>query len=191
MDLKKILFFLAVPGMMLLAGCEAFQQAWDEALHPEEQDSNGEGFFSEYKPKYVLNFNQLVRYPRAGDLETKIRTFEGKEIWINTNPNMTSRHIRQIRMTPRLDAKTYNLALQLSDTGARIWTMMALQGPGDSFALMLDGHYFCSFVPAPLADEDANWVMIDYPFDEVTAKGLVKYSRKNYDHFNPSATSLW
>ena len=37
MDLKKILFFLAVPGMMLLAGCEAFQQAWDEALHPEEQ----------------------------------------------------------------------------------------------------------------------------------------------------------
>ena len=36
-----------------------------------------------------------------------------------------------------------------------------------------------------LPDVDANWVVIGYPFDEVTAKGMEKYAKKNYKHLNP------
>jgi len=28
-------------------------------------------------------------------------------------------------------------------------------------------------------------VVISYPFDEVTAKGMEKFSKKNYKHLNP------
>ena len=63
---------------------------------------------------------------------------------------------------------------------------MALKYQDEKVALFLDNHYIGSFTPEPLADEDSEWVAIRYPLDEVTARGVEKYARKNYKNYNPS-----
>ena len=71
------------------------------------------------------------------------------------------------------------------DSGVRIWTMLAQQFSEEPLVMLIDDYYQCSFCPRPLSDVDTNWVVISYPFDEVTAKGMEKYAKKNFQHLNP------
>ncbi len=174
---------------LVLAGCESFETAWSEAL---ASSGGNVSWGEEYKPKYVLSLFQIVDYPRAGDLEAEISTFDGKKIWINTNQFFSSKHVKDIKLLPRVDRPDcFDLALQLDERGCRIWTMMALEFREKQVAMTIDKYYQCSFNPEPLATEETNWVTIKYPFDKVTATGLQKHAKKNYKHYNPSPTSLF
>ena len=124
--------------------------------------------------------------PAMRELERQIVTFEGKRLWINTNQFLSSRHVQEIRKMPRADVPgAYDLALKLSDSGVRIWTMLAQQFSQEPMIMLIDDYYQCSFNPQPLADVDTNWVVISFPFDEFTAKGMEKYAAKNFKHLNP------
>lgn len=188
--MKKTLQHLLCGAVLLLAGgCEIMQEAWEESMNPEagSMGRSGNWFSEDYKPRYLFALYAPVKYPRGlRDLERQISTFEGKKLWINTNQFLSSRHVREIRKMPRTDVPgAYDLALRLSDPGTRIWTMLAQQFRHEPIIMLIDDYYQCSFNPQPLADEDSNWVVISYPFDEVTAKGMEKYAEKNFKHLNP------
>ncbi len=183
----KFVWMLTMAAMTaLLCGCEAIEDAWNESTS--KDDDSGFSFFGEpYTPKYVIAFFEEVRYPRAGELEQEVTTFDGRKLWINTNQLMSSKHIREVKLEQRIDQPDrYDLKLRLTESGCRIWTLMALKYQDEKVALFLDNHYIGSFNPEPLADEDAEWVAIRYPLDEVTARGVEKYARKNFKNYNPS-----
>ena len=181
----RIFQYAAVLLLAFCAGCETFEEAWNESMN---SSSGGSWFSEEYKPKYRFGLFAQVQYPRGlRDLERQITTFEGKKLWINTNQFLSSAQVQEIRRIPRADVeKTYDLALKLNDTGVRIWTMLAQQFSQEPLVMLIDEYYQCSFCPRPLPDVDTNWVVISYPFDEVTAKGMEKYAKKNYHHLNPT-----
>lgn len=190
MFLRKMLMISTAAVLLLgIAGCEAFSDAWKDAMNPETSKSS---WGEEYKPKFVMTLFQIVDYPRAGDLEAEISTFDGKKVWINTNQFFSSKNIKDIKLLPRADQPdTYDLALQLDERGVRMWTIMAIDFRDKKVAMMIDKYYEGSFSPQPLASEDATWVVIKYPFNQVTAAGLQKFAKKNYEFFNPSPTSFF
>ncbi len=178
---------IALATLPLMNGCDEFKEAWEDAMTPTKS-----AFGEEYQPKYVMSLYQVVKYPRAGDLEAEISTFDGKKLWINTNQFFSSKQIKDIKLIPRTDRPDcYDLALQLDERGSRIWTMMSLQFRDDPVAMLIDKYFQCTFNPQPLDSDEESWVVIKYPFDQVTAQGLQKYAKQNYKYFNPSATSLF
>ncbi|MBR4956595.1 MAG: hypothetical protein IKZ31_02450 [Lentisphaeria bacterium] len=183
---RCLLLVLAAAVVLLAGGCDTVREAWEESMNTSGGRS-GDWFSDEYKPKYLFALYAPVKYPRGlRELERQIVTFEGKRLWINTNQFFSSRHVLEIRKMPRTDVPgAYDLALRLSDSGVRIWTMLAQQFNHEPMIMLIDNYYQCSFNPQPLADVDTNWVVISYPFDEVTAKGMEKYAGKNFKHLNP------
>ncbi len=184
---KALRLFAAAAALLAVTGCETLNEAWEEALTPSKST-----FGEEYQPKYVLALYQVVKYPRAGDLEAEISTFDGKKLWINTNQFFSSKQVKDIKLLPRADRPDcYDIALQLDERGSRIWTMMSLQFRDEPVAMMIDKYFQCTFNPQPLDSDEETWVVIKYPFDQVTAHGLQKYAKQNYKYFNPSPTSLF
>lgn len=185
---KSILYStLLLAALAVLTGCETLSDAWDEAMKP-STSSWGE----KYKPRYVLGFFQIVKNPRAGDLEAEISTFDGRKIWINTNQFLSSKNIKEIKALPRVDRPDcFDIALNLDDRGCLIWSSLAAEFREKPIVLMADNFFQCTFIPQPLGAVDETWVVIHYPFDEVTAKGMEKFGKTNYKHFNPSPTSLF
>jgi hypothetical protein len=183
--------FFAAAIVLFAAGCDTIREAWEESMNSSGGSTgrSGDWFSEEYKPKYLFALYAPVKYPRGlRDLERQIVTFEGKRLWINTNQFLSSRHVQEIRKMPRADVPgAYDLALRLSDSGVRIWTMLAQQFSQEPLIMLIDDYYQCSFNPQPLSDVDTNWVVISFPFDEVTAKGMEKYAAKNFKHLNPPA----
>ena len=185
--MRSFRYAAAVLLLAFCAGCETLEEAWNESMNSSSGSSGGSWFSEDYKPKYLFGLFATVKYPRGmRELEREITTFEGKKMWINTNQFLSSRHVQEIRKMPRADVeRTYDLALKLSDTGVRIWTMLSQQFSQEPLVMLIDDYYQCSFCPRPPADVDENWVVISYPFDEVTAKGMEKYAKKNFKHLNP------
>ncbi len=184
----KIFFrSLMMAAVLGLCGCEQFQEAWEEAT-TQKESSWGQS----YEPKYVMGMFQIVKYPRAKDLESEITTFTGEKIWINTNQFFSSKNVKEIKLIPRADRPdAFDLSVRLDDRGMRLWTVMAQEFRGREVVLMIDGVYQCRFEPLPLKSDEDEWAVIRYPFDEVTANALVKYAKKNYGHFNPSPSRLF
>ena len=182
---RCLLLVLAAAVVLLAGGCDTVREAWEESMNSSAR--GGDWFGEAYKPRYLFALYTPVKYPRGlRELERQIVTLEGKRLWINTNQFFSSRHVLEIRKMPRTDVPgAYDLALRLSDSGVRIWTMLAQQFNHEPMIMLIDNYYQCSFNPQPLADVDTNWVVISYPFDEVTAKGMEKYAGKNFKHLNP------
>ena len=55
--------------------------------------------------------------------------------------------------------------------------------------IALDNRFAGTFVPASLDDGAKDWVKLRIGVDVYTAKGIVKFARKNYDYYNPEAKS--
>lgn len=186
---KPLLLLVAAVSIVLFAGCEAWREAW------EESGSSGIGWFEKYEPKYIVGVFRIVKYPRGNsDMERELSTIDGRTMYINTIQMISSKNFQEIRVLPRGDRPDrYDIRVRLDERGQRLWALMAAEYRGRELALMIDSIYYGNFMPQQLESESESWVTItmDRPFDEVTAAGLQKYSKKNYEHFNPSATSLF
>ncbi|MDD5697095.1 MAG: hypothetical protein PHH77_00610 [Victivallaceae bacterium] len=168
---KRFLLSAAAAAAMLIAGCEIL----DEAMTPKP------------KNRYVLSFHQIIKYPRAKDLEQKIVTFDGREIWINANQFFSSHNIEQVKLIPRRDKKDfYDLSLKLDYPGILKWIQLSMHFRNQPMALLIDGRFYEFYTPEHLTDENDEWVLLTGPFDKVTAQGIQKYARKNYITFNPN-----
>jgi hypothetical protein len=178
---------LAFAALLVLAGtgCESIDLTWEEVLSGKMQDKKKE-------VKYVLTVHKFVKYPRANNLEQEITTFDGRKLWINTNFFIHSNHIMDVKLIPRDGKKDfYDLELKLDRKGAMKWLQMTLHFRGQPMAVLIDGMYYRTFVPEKLTTEDDEWVLLEGPFDAVTAKGIKKYAKINYNIFNPDPNALF
>ncbi len=188
--MTKLKFFVIIPLLamtVLFCGCEQFAEAWEEAL------SGAGGGESSYEPRYVITICGEVQYPRAGEMEMEINTFDGKRLWIKRIPILTSTNIQEVTLVPNTSKPNhFDLVLKLTSRGAMLWSQMVGQYQETPVVLLIDGVYQCRFIPRPLKDDESLYAIIPGPFDSVTANGVQKYSKKNQETMNPSPTRpLW
>jgi hypothetical protein len=179
--MKKCFILLILSIFVVLSGCETLDLSWKDIM---DADADSDfSFGQEYEPKYVLTFHQVVKYPRATLLEKKIATYDGRELWINTNYFLSSKNIKDIKLKKRPSSGLYDLVLELDRRGRMQWDLLSLNFRGQKMALLIDGVYYRKITPAVIAGE-GSYVVLHGPFDTVTAKGINKYGKDNYEHYN-------
>ncbi|MBS1453376.1 hypothetical protein FYJ85_06715 [Victivallaceae bacterium BBE-744-WT-12] len=179
------LFILLAAG-----GCEAFKEAWEEAMDPEAETTDNPNS-PEFKRKYVVHLNAIVKYPRAGELEREINTFDGKTIWINTNQLFSSKNIRDAKAVARPgNPEIFDLQFKVDRFGKLQWQLLSGNHNDEPVALVVDGVYFASFYPEPADDDASSWVTLRVGINPVTARGIARNAKKNYTNLNPD-TSSW
>jgi hypothetical protein len=179
--MKKYFVLLTLPILLLLVGCETLDLSWDEIM--DGGDSSDFSFTEKYEPKYVLTFHQVVKYPRATLLEKKIATYDGRELWINTNYFLGSKNIKEVMLKKRPNSGLYDLVLSLDRRGRMQWDLLSLNFKGQKMALLVDGVFYRKITPTVINDE-STMVILRGPFDTVTATGIQKNSKKNFEHYN-------
>jgi len=172
---KKILLLSSITFTLFLCGCEILEDTSQE----------------ERPTKYVLSFHEVIKYPRSHDSERKVVSFDGKEYWINANQFFHSRHVEQAKLIPSPDREGYyDLSLKIDYSGAIKWVQVSMNFQHKKMALLIDGYFYTLYTPDCLTSEDDKWILLKGPFDPITAKGIVKYARKNYIFFNPRKAGL-
>ncbi|QSH42465.1 hypothetical protein P0136_02625 [Lentisphaerota bacterium ZTH] len=168
-------------------GCEAVDLTWEEILGTKtKQNEFG------HQPKYVISLHQIVDYPRAREIEKRITTFDGKEIFININQFFSSSDIVDAKLVPVEGKKHfYNILMKLKHGGRLKWITLTMNFKHERLALFVDGVFYAYYKPQRLISEDDSWVLLKIDFDEVTARGIQKNARKNYEFFHPSPSRLF
>lgn len=186
--MRKYCILLMLAVLVLSVGCESLDISWKDIL---SEDSSSDFMFGKaYKPKYVLTFHQIVKYPRGSLLEKKIATYDGRELWINTNYFLGSKNIKEVTLIKRPNSGLYDLMLHLDRRGKMQWDLLSLNFKGQRMALLVDGVFYRKITPQIIAnnndnnDNDNNEVIVKGPFDTVTATGIQKCSKKNFNYYN-------
>jgi hypothetical protein len=137
------------------------------------------------EPSYVLTINEVVKYPRANQLEREVQSYSGTNKWVNTNPFLHSKNIMEIEMIPSAQKKGYyDLQMKLDYHGKLSWMQLSVNYAYGELGLLIDGVYYRSISPDKLASEYEDSVLVRGPFDPVTAKSLKVNSLKNYRYYN-------
>ena len=163
-------------SVFFFAGCEAIE----DTLNINLTDDN---------PHYNVSLHSIIKYPRGNAIEQDVETFKGEKIVINTNSFIDSSKILDAELIPLQDNPGYyDIQLKLNDTGVKQWFQLVLDYREEPVAIIIDGAYFGRFRPDGGHTEDDQWVTLKGPFNEVIARGIVKYARRNYRHYHPNST---
>ena len=175
--MKKLQFVVyALCAALFFCGCEAIE----DALNINLVDDN---------PRYQISLHSIIKYPRGNRIEEEVETFKGEKVTINANSFIDSSKILDAELIPLEDDPGYfDISLKLNDTGVKQWFQLVLDYRDDPVAIVIDGAYFGRFRPDGGHTEDDQWVVLKGPFNEVIARGVVKYARRNYRHFHPNST---
>lgn len=173
-------------AMMLVSGCEALQEAWEEAMDPDAEVTDNPNS-TEYRRKYVVHVNAIVRQPRrSGELEREIPTLDGGTVWINTNQLLSSKNIQNARVVSRPgNPDLFDLQFQVDRFGKLQWELLTGNFSAEPVALVVDGVYFGSFYPEPMMEGAGDWVTLRIGLNAVTARGIARNAKKNYINLNP------
>ena len=179
---------LLLAGLLMAAlgfsGCEMMKALEDDSSSDQTDPA-------EYQPIYVLSFHQEIKYPRGlSKLERKAQAFDGREVWYNANQFLGSEYIEEIKAV-EVPGKPERrkLILHLNRTGKLNWQLAYQESQTKPMIFLLDGKLMGAFNPGRPTSPDQEWYELDYEFDSVLADGIVKYSIKNYEFFNPSESS--
>lgn len=169
------LSFLFAIIALFTVSCEVLEEAMKDRTKEEEMK----------ELQYIFTINEVIDYPRATGLEREIPSFSGKMLWINVNPFIHSRDIEEINKTPCEKKGFYDLKLKLTRRGKIMWTALIEQVRVQKFGVIIDGVFYRTFEPERIATpEEADWVAVKGPFDEVTATNLEKFAKGNFKHFS-------
>lgn len=183
MKLEKLRFLAILATLMLLgSGCEIFREALEESYSSEDPASD------DFESKFNIGVFQIVKYPRASILEKEINVDENNTVCINTNALFSSKRIRQARAIPRPgNPDVYDLEFRIDRMGKTQWMVMHGSARGNEVVMMVDNRFVGFFHPQELVDGNKDWVKIRIGVDNYTAKGIVKFAKKNYEYYNPEA----
>ena len=78
------------------------------------------------------------------------------------------------------DQGFYNLRLDLTERGRKLWINLSVQHKGTELAFVIDGTVYRGFVPRMLDDDADMDVIVDGPFDQATALSLQNTAKFNY-----------
>ncbi len=189
----KYLWLMVMTAMLvLISGCEMPNDVKIDEDENARDNKTKDSLFSKKDPRYIISFHEIIKYPRASDIERPIITMDNKKIYININQFVHSSDIMDASLISLPNDENYfNLRLRFSRAGAIKWHSMALNFKGQEMAMLLDGSYLMSLVAQPLEDEDDEWVIVRGPFDRVTARGIAKNAARNYEIFTPDPSRLF
>lgn len=194
--MKKNLAAVCALAFFILAagtGCEAFKEAWEDAITYEETPEEIEAQeVEDQQKKYEIALHAIVKYPRATENEQDIPTLDGKTIWINKNQLFSSKNVKRVKAVPRPgNPDLYDLEVKVDRFGRLQWQLLAGNHAGEPVALIVDGVYFASFYPEPPENDSTYWISLRVGLDPVTARGIARNARPNYKILNPGAFSLF
>ena len=136
-------------------------------------------------PSYVLTINEIVKRPRAKELEKEVPTYGGKTICVNTNAFLHSRNVQEIEIIPSAQKKGfYDLELKLDYHGKNVWMQLSVNHAYTELAFLIDGVFYRAIMPDRISSEEEDLVYLRGPFDPVTAKSLKDNAAANYKYFN-------
>ena len=196
LKMRKNLAAVCAFALFILAagtGCEAFQEAWEEATTYDDTPEEVTADESESpQKKYEIALHAIVKYPRATPNEQDIPTLDGKTIWINKNQLFSSKNIKRVKAVPRPgNPDLYDLEIKVDRFGRLQWQLLSGNRAGEPVALIVDGVYFVSFYPEQPENDSTYWVSLRVGLDPVTARGIARNARENYKILNPGAFSLF
>lgn len=181
---KFIFSALLTAALFLGGGCEIFQEALSDSYSSDDPTSE------DYSTKFNLGIFQVVKYPRATVLEKEVDMGDGKTVCVNTNALFSSKRIRKARAIPRPgNPDIYDLEFQIDRMGKTQWMMLHGTSRGDEVVMMVDDRFAGVFIPESLDDGRRDWVTLRVGVDAYTAKGIVKFAQRNYEYYNPEASS--
>lgn len=183
----KIFSFLAIFALLFLTGCEEFREALqDGAVNYDDPNSEA------YRPRFVVGVFSVVEYPRASELERELPMPNGRSVWINTNQNLSSKNLRDVRVIPRPgNPDICDLQFRLDRTGKVQWQLLAGTNRSIPVVLVVDSRYAGKFIPELPAEDGKvdNWVTLRVGIDHYTARGIARFAKKNYVYYNPDTAS--
>jgi hypothetical protein len=187
MNLKNWLFSaILASGLCLFCGCEIFTEALQESYASEDPDSD------EYETKFNIGIFEVVKYPRATVLEQEISTPDGGSICINTNALFSSKRIRAARAIPRPgNPDLFDLEFRIDRMGKTQWMVLRGENRSKEVVMMVDDRYVGKFIPEDYTDGSQEWVSLRIGVDNYTARGIVKFAKKNYEYYNPEAGNFF
>ncbi|MBE6356187.1 MAG: hypothetical protein E7058_03640 [Lentisphaerae bacterium] len=185
MKLGKLRFLVLLAcSLVFCSGCEIFREALEESYSSEDPTSD------DFESKFNIGVFQIVQYPRASILEKEISIDENNSICINTNALFSSKRIRQARAIPRPgNPDVYDLEFRIDRMGKTQWMVMHGSARNDRVVMMVDDRFVGFFRPQEFVDGKQDWVKVRIGVDNYTAKGIVKFAKKNYEYYNPEAKS--
>ncbi len=177
--MKRIFALLWIGVLLLFAGCESID--WENLGKPKEAS-------------YVITIHSVLHNPR-GDLmlERRISRFDGSTVWINDNQNLSSKHIREIRLQEvEGQPEMRRLVCRLNNAGLRLWEHIRLAHMTDWVVLIDDIHEADfttgtdSRIHSALDPKEEEWVVMPWITNRSTAEKLQAKAKDNYDYFNPN-----
>ena len=185
MKRHKFIFMAAlICAASLFSGCEIFREALQESYSSEDPNSE------DYDTKFNIGVFEIVKYPRASVLEKEITTPDGGTLCINTNALFSSKRIRQARAIPRPgNPEIYDLEFRIDRMGKTQWMMLHGTARGEEVVMMVDNRLAGIFIPEALDDGSRDWITVRVGVDAYTARGIVKFAQRNYEYYNPDASS--
>ena len=187
--LGKFLSLFVFAAVLLCApGCELINEAMDPENAPGIDDPTSD----EYEPRFVVGIFSIVKYPRATKLERELATNTGESIWINSNQNFSSKHLKEAKVVPRPgNPDICDLKFKFDRPGRSQWEVLAGNHRGEEVVLVVDGRYMAHFIPEPPDENNRSWVTVRVGIDPYTARGIAKFAKKNYLHYNPDSSSFF
>jgi len=132
-------------------------------------------------PKNVVSLHEVIRTRRGDSVERTVASYFGDDVTIHAMQLIDSSEIKYITPIPIPgDQGFYNLKLDLTERGRKLWINLSVQFKGTQLAFVIDGTVYRGIVPRLLEDDEATSVIIDGPFDQATALALQNNSKYNY-----------
>ena len=187
--LKKLMPLTLLAVVLLgTPGCELINEAMDAENAPGIDDPTSD----DYDPRFVVGVFTVVKYPRATKLERELPTNTGESIWINSNQNFSSKHLKEAKIVPRPgNPDICDLKFKLDRHGRSRWELLAGNHRGEPVVLVVDGRHMATFIPEDLDENNHYWVTLRVGIDPYTARGIAKFAKKNYIHYNPDSKSFF
>lgn len=188
--MKLRLFMVFVLGFLtvgIFSGCAELKELLEES---EENSYSEDPNSDNYKARYVVMICSIVKYPRAEDLEQEVQCIDGKGIWINTNQNFSSKYLKDAKIIPRPgNPNVCDLQFKLDRLGKIQWQILSGMHIDKKVAFVVDGICYSTFTPEPPNSKNGSWVTLKVGINPYTAKGIVKFAKKNYLYYNPDTRS--
>ena len=132
-------------------------------------------------PKYVVSLHEVIRSRTGEGVERTVASYFGDEVTIHSMQLIDSSEITNIQPVPIAgDQGFYNLRFDLTERGRKLWINLSVQHKGQELAFVIDGTVYRGIKPRMLSSDEAKSVIVDGPFDPVTAKKLEFNSARNY-----------
>lgn len=131
-------------------------------------------------PKNVVSIHKIIKRRSGDGVEQTIKAYFEDDVTINKLQELDSSEILSITAVPISGSDNYNLLLNLTERGRKMWVALSVASKGLPMAFVVDGMMYRRFIPRVLANDSISSVLVDGPFDRATALGIQNQSKLNY-----------